>query len=453
MTPPVEGVGAADALAVHAGAAGPGGRLRAMRARAAGSPLLRSSVAYVGSNMLNRAVPFLLIPVLTRYLSPADVGITAMWVAAVGLAVPLVGMSTDTAIARRYFDREQIDFAGYVTNCMYVLLVSGLLLAAVAVPLARPLGALLSIPPAWVWTVVAAAAGRYVVAVVLGYWQMRQKPVPYAVYSFALTALGLGLSVFLVVAAGWGWRGRVTGEMGSLAFAGALGILVLARGGWLRRAPVDRAHLSDALRYGGGLIPHVYGGLLIATTDRLFLTHLVGVDETGLYVVGVQIAMLIGVLQQSFNQAWAPWLFGALKRDTAGTLRRVRRLTRAYNVAILALALGLAAVTPWLLGFFVGPEFRGAAPFVLWLALASAFEGMYKMVVNQVFYAGRTHRLATITLVTGLLNVGFAYALIRLNGAVGAAQATALSMLVSYLLTARLSARVERGLLAEAKAA
>ncbi|HEX5872967.1 MAG TPA: oligosaccharide flippase family protein, partial [Longimicrobium sp.] len=380
------------------------------------STLLRSSAAYAGSNLLNRAVPFLLLPVLTRYLSPGDVGITAMYVAAVGLAAPLVGLSTDAAIGRRFFDRDQIDFPRYVATCLWLVAATGLVLTGLLALLAEPLAPLLAIPAGWVWTVAAVAAGRYLVAVALGMWQVRQRPGPYAVFSFVLTVLGLAISVYLVVARGWGWRGRVLGEITSQLLMGAIGLWMLFRAGWVRGG-VDRGHLKDAVKYGGGLIPHVYGGLLIVTTDRLFLTHMVGVEETGLYIVGIQVAMLIGVAQQSFNQAWAPWLFGALKRNEPGTLRRVHRLTRMYNAGILAAAVALAALAPWLLSFLVGPEFRGASQFVLWLALASAFEGMYKMVVNQIFYAGHTHWLAWITFGTGVVNVGLNWLLISINGA------------------------------------
>lgn len=451
MTPPLEKsppeVDEAQAAALDApdplgageatGAGGIGTLLR--------STLLRSSAAYAGSNLLNRAVPFLLIPVLTRYLSPEDVGITAMYVAAVGLAAPLVGLSTDAAIGRRFFDRDQIDFPRYVATCLWLVLVTGTVLTGVLALLAEPLAPLLAVPAGWIWTIAAVAAGRYLVAVALGMWQVRQRPGPYALFSFALTVLGLGISVWLVVARGWGWRGRAVGEIASQLLLGTTGLLLLLRAGWVRGG-VDRGYLRDALKYGGGLIPHVYGGLLIVTTDRLFLTHMVGVEETGLYVVGIQVAMLIGVAQQSFNQAWAPWLFGVLKANRPGTLRRVRAVTRVYNVVILAGAAALAALAPWLLGWLVGPEFRGASQFVLWLALASAFEGMYKMVVNQIFYTGKTHWLAWITFGTGVANVGLNWLLISLNGAVGAAQATAAAMLLSYLLTARLSRRLERTL-------
>jgi O-antigen/teichoic acid export membrane protein len=416
-------------------------RARWLRRSLLRSTLARSSSAYVASNILNRSVPFLLIPVITRYLSPADIGIAAMYMLALGLVAPLVGMSTDTAIARKYFDRDQIDFPNYVTNCLYILLVSTIVVGAVVIPLAEPIGSLLAIPAGWVWTLVLVATARYLVSVVLALWQMRQMPKHYAAYSLAQMVIALGLSVALIVGFGWGWEGRVVGDVASFMVMGFVGALVLVRGGWIRRG-VDQDHVSHALRYGGGLIPHLYGGFLIAATDRFFITHMIGIDETGLYVVGLQIAMIIGVLEHSFNQAWVPWIFGVLKRSDPAELAQVVRITRIYNVVIVLLALGLAAAAPWFLGFFVGPSFRDASQFVLWLALGGAFSGMYKMVVSQIYFANKTHWLAWITFATGVANVIFNYLLIRANGAVGAAQGTALALLVSYLLTAWLSARV-----------
>ena len=41
--------------------------------------LLRNSTIYLTSNILNALVPFLLLPVLTRYLTPDEYGQIAMF--------------------------------------------------------------------------------------------------------------------------------------------------------------------------------------------------------------------------------------------------------------------------------------------------------------------------------------------------------------------------------------
>ncbi len=420
--------------------------------RLAASPLLRASGIYVTSNVLNRAIPFLLLPVLTRYLTPSDLGRVAMFTMAVNLALPLVGLSADAAISRQYFERTRIDFPKYVGTCLYILAATLILVAAGLFVARRPVAAVTALPTSWLWAVVVVALGRFIIQVALVRWQVEQRPLPYGAFLFSLTALIFAMSVHLVVNAGRGWQGRVLGEVVGIGAFAVAGLIVLVRNGWIRPG-VDRAYLTHALKFGGGLVPHLYGGVLImGATDRLFVTNLVGVDATGLYAVAAQLAMVIGILEHSFNQAWAPWLYGRLTSNRPEDHVLIKRLTRLYNVGILVLAAGLTLVAPWFLSFFVGPQFAAASTFVGWLALAGAFGGMYKMVVNQIFFANKPHLLASITIAIGTVNVGLTWALIRSNGAVGAAQAVAVSQLLSYVLTAWLSGHLMARLRATAGA-
>ena len=92
--------------------------------RAWNMSLFRSAGVYGTSNVIERAIPFLLMPVMTRFLSPSDYGVVAMFAVLVSLASPLVGLNLPGAIHRKYFDRENIDFAAYVSNCLVVVVFS-----------------------------------------------------------------------------------------------------------------------------------------------------------------------------------------------------------------------------------------------------------------------------------------------------------------------------------------
>ena len=106
------------------------------------------------------------------------------------------------------------------------------------------------------------------------------------------------------------------------------------------------------------------------------------------------------------------------------------------------LAIFLALIAPWLLSFFAGEKFSRASSFVVWIALGYAFSGMYYMVVNYIFYAKKTVLLAKLTFFTAILNIGLNYVLITYNGAIGAAQATTITMLLGFVFTWILSNRV-----------
>lgn len=70
--------------------------------------LLGGISTYFGASVFSTAVPFLLLPVLTRVLTPEDCGIVAMFIAVSAVMASLSGLSVHGAIAVRYFqgDRE-----------------------------------------------------------------------------------------------------------------------------------------------------------------------------------------------------------------------------------------------------------------------------------------------------------------------------------------------------------
>ena len=48
-------------------------------------------------------------------------------------------------------------------------------------------------------------------------------------------------------------------------------------------------YIIQALKYGIPLIPQVIGIVIIAMTDRIFLSHYIGLEAAGLYTIGYQV--------------------------------------------------------------------------------------------------------------------------------------------------------------------
>ena len=81
-------------------------------------------------------------------------------------------------------------------------------------------------------------------------------------------------------------------------FAG-IALVILSRDGWLK-FNIKKQYMQSALSFGIPLIPHTLGGILIGFTDRLFITKMVGLEATGIYTVGFQVGMIIGLIEDSF---------------------------------------------------------------------------------------------------------------------------------------------------------
>jgi O-antigen/teichoic acid export membrane protein len=289
--------------------------------------------------------------------------------------------------------------------------------------------------------VVLVAAGQCLVAVTLTLWQVRGMPVRYGAFQVLQTLTNVALTLALVVVLKRGWAGRVEAQALSVTAFALAAVAILRKEGWLRFS-WNSGDVRHALGFGVPLIPHALGAMLITQTDRVFITTMVGVGETGVYMVGFQAAMVLELLAASFNQAYVPWLFARLKENDPAQKRRIVGFTYLCFAGILVLALALALFLPWFLSFFVGRDFTGAGRYTAWIVLGFAFNGMYYLVANYIFFAGATHVLGWITLTTALTNVLLNYLLITANGALGAAQASAAAFFMSFALTWALSAKV-----------
>ena len=422
------------------GSAAPG--RRGALAALIGHKLVRDSAVYAGSGVARNAIPFLLMPVLTRYLSPDDVGIVATFEVMLAMGLVFVGLNMYGAIGVNFFKFERREIDVYVGNVILISAVTSMITLGLALLAFRVLPIEIPASP-WLWVplIVLAALAQVLFSIALTLWQVEQRPLPYALFQILQTALNVGLSVLFVVAFSWGWRGRLVAIITASVVFGALSLLILYHRG-CRALTIRKDYIRDALIFGVPLVPHSLGNWILTGIDRLFIASMVGVAAAGVYSVGYQIGMIIGLVGTSFNQAWSPFLYRKLEENNPHSRVRIVKFTYAYMAAIVVFALTLSLAAPWFLSVFVGPQFRTAYQYVFWVALGYAANGMYLMVAHYIFYAKKTHLLAVVTVVSAIVNIVLNYVLIRAHGPVGAAQASAASFFVSFGLTWILAARI-----------
>lgn len=405
------------------------------------SSLFQETGIYAFSSMLNSAIPFFLLPILTRYLTPEDYGILAMFAVLVGIFRPFTGLNVKGAIKVKYFDRGNIDLPIYIGNCFYVLFVSTLFLSGVVWLFADQLSNLSAFPKSWLWSVVIVSSAQFVIMVLMLIWQVQKKPIHYGVYQILQTLSSMGITIFLVVVLSKNWQGKIVAQIITASVFAGYGIFWLYKNGLIKFS-YNKSYLKNALKFGIPLIPHSLGGMLMTYTDRAFITNMVGIESTGIYTVGWQVSSIVGLLATSFNNAYVPWLYERLSKNDCREKVKIVRYTYYYFVLIMVFALSLSLLVPPFLKFLVGEKFVSAGVYILWITMGYAFSGMYLMVANYIFYAEKTHLLAWVTFFTALANIVFNYFLIKKNGPLGAAQATALAFFMSFVLTWVLSAKV-----------
>ena len=407
--------------------------------RVKNSSLLRATGIYTVTGVINGSIIFFLMPFLTRNLTTEAYGIYSMFRVLTAFVVPFIAFYA--VVGRQYYEREHIDFPAFVTNTLMIIFVNtGLVILALWL-FSDPVSRISSFPAPWLWAVVIYSIGRALMYVRLTLWQVQVRPVPYGVLQILQTALTFVLAILMVVFLHQGWQGAVKGESYSYAFFGLVSLYFIYRGGFFK-PQFHGSYVKEILVFNVPLIFHALGRTIVTMSDRIFITNMVSLSDTGLYSAGYQIGMIVFLLTQSFNNAWLPHFFSKLKMNDKRANLNMIKFTYLYFFGILVFALGLGFISPWFIGFFLGKDFSGSSQYILWIALGFAFNAMYWMVSNYIFYVKKTYLIAVITLVSALLKIVLNYFCIKKYGAIGAAYSTTITFIVIFFLSWIISARL-----------
>lgn len=405
---------------------------------------LRSASVYLGANLASAAVPFILLPILVRLISPEEFGQVALFQAMLSVSLAIVGLGTIGAVKRRYFmqagqDQDE-DYAAYVGTILLILIATSLLALGIVALLSSWLMDLTGFGFAMLAVLVGATASRFIVDLRLGDLQIRKQAAPYGITQILLAIANGGLSLAFV----WFiWRnaeGRIAGMVIAVAIFALLSLFSLYRAGRIR-FDVTRERLRDALNFGVPLIPHTVGMFMLSSIDRFFVAEYSGLATAGIYAAGMQLGFALRILTDSVNKWFQPWLFEKMAEETDRSKQEV--VTAIYRLGCFTVLAGaaFALVSPILVRIVLGEAYIAAAGLVPMMVLGMIFHSLYLYQMNILMFAGKTGHLSYVTIIVGVVGVALLFWLTPVYGAWGAAVAVTLGAFLRFLCIAYLSSR------------
>jgi O-antigen/teichoic acid export membrane protein len=395
--------------------------------------MIKHSLLYMLAEVINKAIPFLLLPLLTKYLTPYDYGVIASFSAFVGFVYLFINMSMHGVINVNFFKMDHMQLNRYLFNALGVLTAASLLAVMVVFVLQGPLSSSLLLDAEWLYLGVVVALSKVVTIIHLTLWIAEKKPKEYGLYQIMQTLLSTAMAVILVVGYRYDWRGQVIAvAIASIVFALVSLSFFFRRGALHGRYAAE--DVKDLLQFGVPMIPHQLSGWLISSGDRLLLIAMIGASATGLFSVGYQVGMVMGVLVTAFQKVWNPYIYEKLSKPISQEMKlRIVKWTYGYFALLVLLVVFLDQIAYYIFSYWIDTNFTDAYRYVVYILIMYAFNGMYFMVVGYLFYFKKTKVLATITFTNALLHVGLSYLLIRIYGAIGVAYSGIISYAIMFV--------------------
>ncbi len=404
--------------------------------------LVKSASVYTLTKFVNSGIPFILLPILTRYLTEDEYGQLSMFNATVTFLVPFAGMSIGAGIQKKMIEKNEKESKEYIFNCMLILFVATSLVAVVMMVFSDQISKFTSIPKQLLPQVLITTTGICLINTTLCFYQIKEKPRAYALLQNLCTILNVALSILFVVGMKFKLRGRIYGiSYSSLIFA-IVSIVLLHRYIKDNDNKINKAHIKDEItNFALPLIPTEIKATVLTYMDRIFLTNMINVATTGVYALGNQFSLPLLFLEQAFNLAYVPWLYKNLKDNNIKQKQKIVKLTYSYFIVVPVIAVLWAIISKPIIDVISGKGYEGAHKYVIWLALGYAFSGMHMMVVNYLYYAKKLKVYAWVTVSVMVLNIFLNYTLISHFGPIGAAEATFICNVISFVFTWALTIR------------
>ncbi len=385
--------------------------------------LAKHSAIYGLGGVVSRIAAVFLLPLYTAYLAPEDLGSVGVLIAFSAVLVTVLRGGVSVAFFRFYFDSPEPEQRLLVLRTAFWFTMASATAGLVAgLVLAEPIGRLLGLgdDPNLVRAAFVGIWAQMNYEQLTSLFRVEQRSIAFVIASLVNIAVTIATTVVLVVVFEQGALGVIVGN-----FTGTL-VVYAALIGYRREQlglQFDRGLQREMSRFGFPLVPSALALLAVNFSDRFFLTRLSGLDEVGVYEVGVRIASAMVVVVTAFRTAWPAFAYSIEDDDEA---RRTYGYVLTYVVLVTAwVATALGLLSPWLVRLLTtGPGYEGASRVVAPLAFGAAAYAAYLVVSIGMGRARRTRSNWIITGAGALVNVALNVILIPPYGMMGAAAAT-----------------------------
>jgi len=396
--------------------------------------IVKHSTIYAIGTLSRQLVGFLMLPVYTNYLTPADYGAVGLLAFTLALMEPLLGARLGEAIPKFYFEQTTDKGRAAVFSAAVVITGAISIFVALTIFVFRARGSTLLFGN----DNFSLAVGLFGIQIVtqaleyygLTYIRMQQKPVLYISINLAKLVLQLSLNIWMIVFLKMGVMGVIiSGLFCSALLAAGLTIYTINSVGFAFDFPLAKRMLAFN-------IPLWFSGLAalyIFSANRYYIRIFSSLDQIGLYELASRFSGVLSLLVwSSFSQFWEMERFNYYKKEHSNPA--FGDVFRFVSTLLVVVALGISIFADPAIRIMSAPQFQAAAAAVPLLTLATFFSCLSNFASFSLLVTEQTRIINRNSYITVFIISVLNLLLIPRFGQIGAATALMLSLGAQFLI-------------------
>lgn len=395
---------------------------------------IKSSAVYGIGSISSKLIGFILLPLYTSYLTTSEYGTLAIIEITSTLLTVVVSLKINAAFFRWYWDKE------YKEKKKSILFSSILTLIVVSVALVLPLAffseqisLLLFQDISFSYLIIlmlGSTALQVIIQLVLYLLQLQAKALFYSVTNTIKLVVSLVLTIIFIVQFNKG----IEGIYEALIISQILFLIITAKH-LLKNIEfkLEFRIISEMLVYSTPLIFAEISGILLTVSDRYILNYMTSISDVGIYSLGYKISNTIRVLiYSSVMMAVSPLIFQYI--DKPNNKRFYSKILTYMAFGVMGFVLFLSIFSKEIIQLVAKQEsYWSASSLIPILSFAILFGILKDVSLTGLNITKKTGIIAIVVVIMSIANIFLNILFIPVWGVEGAAYATLIVRIVSFL--------------------
>jgi O-antigen/teichoic acid export membrane protein len=392
----------------------------------------RNIVLYTVGEIIPRVLSFLLLPVLTKYLSTSDYGISSYINTVVTFLYVLTTLSINSFVLRTFYKvKTEVEKKKLLGNIFLFLSLFALIMLCLEALLFPVLLQAFSVKvPFYPYFLLGLILNFFdVVSVVpLITYRVNEDAKSFVMLTVGRTALQYIFVLFLIIYFNMGLLGSFAGRLIACVPFFFIYVFVVKKKGIFT---INFSQIKEGLKFSLPLLPGALSYLVITMFDRIILERYVSLSELGIYSVASTLALTLNIVIQGLYRSFEQKIF----KEHGGTnyLQQADKLYKFYVAALYIPAFGVILFAREILLFFTSSQYYAAETYVIYLVTAVIISGMNIFLGTTLIAEGKRKIISYSSFIAAVVSFIANVLFIKYFGVLGACIASIISFFVVFI--------------------
>ncbi|MEH6748178.1 MAG: oligosaccharide flippase family protein [Maribacter arcticus] len=355
------------------------------------------SLIYVVADILNKILPFLMLPVITHYLNPTAFGTLSIIESIIGFLSVFVGLGSQELIQVYFFKKGKLALRKFVGNSLIIALSTSLLFLLIFTSFSQYFYDVFGLDIVWLWYAVFLTFCMFVIKICTTIFIAQGNSLLFGKFQNLNTLSILITTIIFIVVFEWNWQGRIYSLLlSSIIFT--IFSLYYMKNNKLIEINLKLKKIGLDLKSSLPLLPYSLSFWLSNSALLLVMASLLGKEQTGIYSGAMRIALIISFITITLNRVWQPMIYDLLSKKSKEQDKIVVKRTYAYLIIIILSGLILLFGSDFLIKIALDDSYHSAIDFSKALILTVALQNIFSAPGGLLLYYEKQKILTFITM-------------------------------------------------------